>query len=56
MSICSKHGPGDIGGTADEVEKNLEQHFNLAHKWGCVLLLDEADVFLEKRNVSYSPV
>jgi hypothetical protein len=29
----------------------MEQHFKLAHKWGCVLLLDEADVFLAKRNV-----
>lgn len=41
---------GDIGETADEVEKRLENHFQLAHKWGCVLLLDEADVFLEARS------
>ncbi|KAF2096574.1 P-loop containing nucleoside triphosphate hydrolase protein [Rhizodiscina lignyota] len=41
---------GDIGYVPDEVEKNMEQHFELAHKWGCVLLLDEADVFLAKRN------
>lgn len=34
-----------------EVEENMEEHFKLAHKWGCVLLLDEADVFLAKRNV-----
>lgn len=33
-----------------EVEKNLHHNFRLAHKWGCVLLLDEADVFLAKRN------
>ena len=33
-----------------EVEKNLQHNFKLAHKWGCVLLLDEADVFLAKRN------
>lgn len=32
------------------VEVNLQDNFNLAHKWGCVLLLDEADVFLAKRN------
>ena len=37
---------GDIGETAKEVEHNLEQNFHLAHRWGCVLLLDEADVFL----------
>ncbi len=41
---------GDIGESADEVEKRLENHFQLAHKWGCVLLLDEADVFLEARS------
>ncbi len=33
-----------------EVEKNLHHNFNLAHRWNCVLLLDEADVFLAKRN------
>ncbi|KAI1130703.1 hypothetical protein F5Y10DRAFT_235014 [Nemania abortiva] len=41
---------GDIGETAMEVEKNLDYNFLMAHKWGCVLLLDEADVFLAKRN------
>ena len=41
---------GDIGESADEVERRLENHFQLAHKWGCVLLLDEADVFLEARS------
>lgn len=33
-----------------EVEKNLHHNFLLAYKWGCVLLLDEADIFLAKRN------
>ncbi|KAI1142730.1 hypothetical protein F5Y05DRAFT_129218 [Hypoxylon sp. FL0543] len=41
---------GNIGYQPDEVEKNLDRLFNLAHRWGCVLLLDEADVFLAKRN------
>ncbi|OIW31234.1 hypothetical protein CONLIGDRAFT_679961 [Coniochaeta ligniaria NRRL 30616] len=41
---------GDIGDTASEVETNLEKNFQLAHKWGCVLLLDEADIFLQKRD------
>ena len=41
---------GDIGETATEVEENLQHNFELAHKWGCVLLLDEADVFLAKRT------
>jgi hypothetical protein len=34
---------GDIGEKVDEVEDNLEKNFQLAHKWGCVLLLDEAE-------------
>ncbi|KAH7309949.1 P-loop containing nucleoside triphosphate hydrolase protein [Rhexocercosporidium sp. MPI-PUGE-AT-0058] len=41
---------GDIGYLPEAVEKNMERHFKLAHKWGCVLLLDEADVFLAKRS------
>ncbi|KAI1139707.1 hypothetical protein F5Y05DRAFT_330604 [Hypoxylon sp. FL0543] len=41
---------GDIGYTPEQVERNMENHFKLAHKWGCVLLLDEADVFLAKRD------
>lgn len=42
---------GDIGTVPKDVEENLDSHFSRAHKWGCVLLLDEADVFLAKRNV-----
>ncbi|KIX95890.1 uncharacterized protein Z520_08598 [Fonsecaea multimorphosa CBS 102226] len=43
---------GDIGGdSAQEVEENLEKFFDLARKWDCVLLLDEADVFLSAREV-----
>ncbi|KAK3331865.1 hypothetical protein B0T19DRAFT_354221 [Cercophora scortea] len=41
---------GDIGYRPEDVERNMESHFKLAHKWGCVLLLDEADVFLAKRD------
>ncbi|KAK1957573.1 hypothetical protein LY78DRAFT_663506 [Colletotrichum sublineola] len=41
---------GDIGHLPDVVEANLERHFKLAHRWACVLLLDEADVFLAKRT------
>ena len=35
---------GDIGENAEKVEENLERNFQLAHKWGCVLLLDEAEL------------
>ncbi|KAK8099952.1 AAA family ATPase [Apiospora kogelbergensis] len=41
---------GDIGLDADEVEEKLLMHTRLAEKWGCVLLLDEADVFLARRG------
>ena len=42
---------GDIGGeTAKDVEENLDRFFDLARKWQCVLLLDEADVFLSSRT------
>jgi len=34
---------GDIGETASEVQTNLDSSFQLAHRWGCVLLLDEAE-------------
>ncbi|KAJ0269322.1 hypothetical protein CBS470a_013757 [Colletotrichum nupharicola] len=38
------------GTTAKEVEKTLESNFALANRWGCILLLDEADVFLAERT------
>ncbi|KAL1630633.1 hypothetical protein SLS54_000504 [Diplodia seriata] len=43
-------GKGDLGTTAKEVEKALETNFALASKWDCILLLDEADVFLAQRT------
>ncbi|EFQ86289.1 hypothetical protein PTT_18550 [Pyrenophora teres f. teres 0-1] len=41
---------GDLGLEPSVVEKRLEEYFNLASRWGCMLLLDEADVFLAKRS------
>ncbi|KAI1455400.1 hypothetical protein F4805DRAFT_459782 [Annulohypoxylon moriforme] len=41
---------GDLGTTAKEVESALEMNFSLASRWGCILLLDEADVFLAQRT------
>lgn len=40
----------DVGNKADEVEKNLQDIFDLAARWKAVLLFDEADVFLESRS------
>ncbi|GME51070.1 hypothetical protein CAC42_2026 [Neofusicoccum parvum] len=41
---------GNLGVDPDTIEQKLENHFNLAAKWGCILLLDEADVFLQQRK------
>lgn len=41
---------GDIGLEPVDVERNLRYHTEMAEKWGCVLLLDEADVFLMQRE------
>jgi SpoVK/Ycf46/Vps4 family AAA+-type ATPase len=41
---------GDIGTDPTIVEKNLTEHTRRADQWGCVLLLDEADVFLVQRD------
>ena len=42
---------GDVGTKAEEVEKYLESVLHLGKIWGCVVLLDEADVFLEQRSL-----
>ncbi|KAK7423575.1 hypothetical protein QQX98_001033 [Neonectria punicea] len=42
---------GDLGTTARDVENELEKNFALASRWGCILLLDEADVFLSAREL-----
>ncbi|KAL4879312.1 hypothetical protein BJY04DRAFT_220168 [Aspergillus karnatakaensis] len=40
---------GDLGLAASDVERSLKEIFRLAQLWDCVLLLDEADVFLSQR-------
>ena len=40
----------DLGLTAEDVERELSEKFHLAELWDCVLLLDEADVFLARRT------
>ncbi|KAJ9605958.1 hypothetical protein H2200_009807 [Cladophialophora chaetospira] len=43
---------GAIGTHAEDVEKYLESVLHLSKIWGCVVLLDEADVFLEQRTLT----
>ncbi|KAI7779314.1 Protein MSP1 [Diaporthe eres] len=40
----------DIGTNPSIVEANLTRSFKLAKSWGAVLLIDEADVFMERRG------
>ncbi|KAI1198056.1 P-loop containing nucleoside triphosphate hydrolase protein [Nemania serpens] len=41
----------DIGTKAEDAEKYLESILHLGKLWRCVVLLDEADVFLEQRSL-----
>ena len=43
---------GDIGTDPDSVEKYLNTVLLLGKTWDCVVLLDEADVFLEQRTLT----
>ncbi|RSL55289.1 hypothetical protein CEP53_007159 [Fusarium sp. AF-6] len=42
---------GDIGTEPQQVERYLESVFHLGKIWDCVVLLDEAEVFLEQRTL-----
>ena len=41
---------GDISTSVKQAEATLQEYCALAYRWRCVLLLDEADVFLAKRE------
>ncbi|OTA60218.1 hypothetical protein K449DRAFT_332256 [Hypoxylon sp. EC38] len=41
---------GDLGLEPEDIENRLTEIFQLANRWNCVLLLDEADVFLAARR------
>lgn len=41
---------GNLGTTPRDVAENLKEIFQRAKRWGCVLLLDEADVFVMTRG------
>lgn len=43
---------GDLGNDETQVEKELSKWFDLAERWGAVMLLDEADVYTEKRIIA----
>jgi len=41
---------GHLGSTASQIAENLQQLFQRAKRWSCVMLLDEADVFVLRRG------
>ncbi|MCJ1240999.1 hypothetical protein MMC14_009003 [Varicellaria rhodocarpa] len=43
---------GDIGTNAETAENYLNTVLHLGNTWNCVLLLDEADIFLEERSMA----
>lgn len=43
---------GELGTDSRFLEAELQRILDICHAWGAVLLLDEADVFLEKRNIA----
>ena len=45
---------GDLSSDAAKLEKQLSLHFELADHWNALLLLDEADVFLRKRDTDHN--
>lgn len=42
---------GELGTDSRTLEAELQKILDISMTWGCVLLLDEADVFLEKRTI-----
>ncbi|KAL5340379.1 hypothetical protein BJX70DRAFT_361608 [Aspergillus crustosus] len=42
---------GELGTDSRTLEGELNKILDIAHSWGAVLLLDEADIFLEKRTI-----
>lgn len=43
---------GELGTNPAVLEQELNRVLEIAHAWGAVLLLDEADVFLERRTMA----
>src|SRR5436305_14945520 len=42
---------GDLGTDAEHLEHNLVEITSLGHKWGAIILIDEADVYLAERSL-----
>ena len=44
---------GELGTRSDQLEVELNKILDVAHSWGAVLLLDEADVFLGMASMDF---
>lgn len=44
-------GGGDLGTTAAQLDDELQRIFDIATSWKAIVLIDEADVFLEQRSL-----
>lgn len=42
----------DIGIDESRVEQQLDKSFLLAERWNAIVLIDEADIFLEQRKAA----
>lgn len=40
----------DLGSQEDRIEAELTRWFSIAHRWRAILLIDEADIFLERHH------
>lgn len=45
-------GCGELGTSVDILEKRLVEILEIAHAWNAIILLDEADIFMEKRSTN----
>ena len=42
----------DIGTNSEKIEDILTEKFKTAKKWEAILLIDEADIFMERRSTN----
>ncbi len=45
-------GAGELGITGKELETKLAEILEIAHAWNAIILIDEADIFMEKRSTN----
>ncbi len=43
---------GELGTDVSDLEDELQRILNLCERWDCIMLIDEADIFLERRDTS----